>query len=679
MAATTKPPPTAPQAFWVWILCLVGLDYFSTLAYQPSLAFESAGLLAPLATVVVVLATLLGVVPVYAYVAHRSPHGQGVVGLLERALPGWLGKVFILVLLGFLATDFVMTRTVSVADAAEHLIHNPQPLWQETLSRLGSKDESLAQLVPYTFWPRLVNYWNKQLIVTMLLSVLGFIFWAVFRRGFTRRVVRLAVVVVTGYLLLNAVVIGSGLVYLAGHPEFLQAWWAQLSQGYWHPHASPLPPHAVGSLALICLLSFPKMALGLSGFELSMVVMPLVRGDAADTSAEPRRRIHNVRKLLLTAALIMAVYLLGSTLVTTILIPSEALLTTGQASNRTLAYLAHGGGLRDGGTAHDLNPLFGGYFGSLYDLSTIVILCLAGASVAIGLRDFVPGYLHRLGMELDWAHRIGVILYIFNGINLVVTVIFRASVTAQRGAYATSVLVLVSSATVAAVLGSWRRRSGPWWRRLPWGFAFLSGFFLAATVLAILSKPDGLLIALAFVVAILVTSFLSRALRSTELRFEQFEFKDTQSQFLWECMKYLEFPVLVPHRPGRHSLLEKEQTIRQLHRLAPTVPLVFLEAEVGDASSFFQRPLLEVCHEEGRFLLRISRCVSVPHVIAVAALELSRTGTPPEIHCGWSEESPIEANVSFLLFGKGNVPWMVRELIRRAEPNPERQPKVIVG
>jgi len=67
------------------------------------------------------------------------------------------------------------------------------------------------------------------------------------------------------------------------------------------------------------------------------------------------------------------------------------------------------------------------------------------------------------------------------------------------------------------------------------------------------------------------------------------------------------------------------------------------------------------------------------HVIAIVALELSRVGAPPEIHFGWSDENPLSAAIGFFLFGEGNVPWRVRDLIRKAEPNVERQPKVILG
>src|SRR5262249_30682461 len=116
--ARGRPVPRIPPSPWWLVLGLVGLDYFSTLAYLPSIAVEAAGLLAPLAALLVVAVTLFAAVPVYAYVVGRSPHGQGATGLLEQVVHGWVGKLLILVLLGFVATDFVITRSLSAADAA---------------------------------------------------------------------------------------------------------------------------------------------------------------------------------------------------------------------------------------------------------------------------------------------------------------------------------------------------------------------------------------------------------------------------------------------------------------------------------------------------------------------------------------------------------------------------------
>jgi hypothetical protein len=198
-------------------------------------------------------------------------------------------------------------------------------------------------------------------------------------------------------------------------------------------------------------------------------------------------------------------------------------------------------------------------------------------------------------------------------------------------------------------------------------------------VAIIIEKPDGIKIAGAFIAAVVVFSMVSRTRRSTELRFEKFEFVDDHSRFLWDALRHLEFPVLVPHRPGHHTITEKDEKIRRVHRLDADVPIVFVEAQIGDASEFEHNPMIEVTEEEGRFVLRLTRCVSIAHAIATVALELSKTGKPPEIHFGWSDESPLAANVGFILFGEGNVPWLVRELILKAEPDPAKRPRVIIG
>jgi hypothetical protein len=622
-------------------MCLTGVDYFSTLGYQPSIAFEAVGLLAPLATVVLVAVTLGCALPVYCKVAEESPLGQGSIAMLERLLRGWKAKILVLVLLGFAATDFVITKTLSAADAAEHLIHNPH-------------------------WGQMPDVFQSQMVVTMgLLVLLG----AMFLRGFGE-VIAVAIVIVAVYLLLNTIVIGSGVLYLLAHPERIEHWYDLVLSGNWY-----FEHEGSGWLSVIaaCLLFFPKLALGLSGFETGVAVMPLVKGDPDDDPHAPKGRIRNKRKLLAAAAIIMSLMLLGSSTITATLIEPHALITEGEAQNRALAYIAHGD------TAARINPLFGETFGTIYDASTVAILWFAGASAMSGLLNLVPRYLPRYGMAPRWAEAIRALVIVFTGINLVVTWIFGASVIAQGGAYATGVLVLMSSAAVAVVIDQWRKRSGPWVVRTPWSYVVAMIVFFYTTVAVIIEKPDGIKIAGAFIASILVFSFISRLQRSKELRFEKFDFVDETSRFLWDALRHLEFPVLVPHRPGHHSIEQKDERMRRVHRLDEEVPIVFVEAVLGDTSEFEQNPLMEVVQEEERFIVRLRRCVSIAHAVATVALELSKTGKPPEIHFGWSDESPLAANLGFLLFGEGNVPWLVRELIAKAEPDSKKRPRVIIG
>lgn len=655
------------QTFWLWVMCLTGVDYFSTLGYQPSIAFEATGLLTPFATAILVLVTLLGALPVYSYVAAHSPHGQGSIAMLERLLSGWTGKSLVLVLLGFAATDFVITKTLSAADAAEHLIKNP-------------------------LWPEMLRSHRVQLVVTLgLLVALG----AMFLRGF-REAINLAVIIVAVYLLLNLIVVASGLVYLLNHSEAWTAWQAMVAAGQWEFAHNPLSGGtSVWHIAAVSILLFPKLALGLSGFETGVAVMPLVRGKDDDDHERPAGRIANTRKLLLTAAVVMSLFLLGSSLVVSTLIPPIALhsvppgetaevvpetgVVKGSAAARALAYLAHGEKLTTGETGAAMNPLFGEIFGTVYDLSTVVILWFAGASAMAGLLNLVPQYLPRYGMAPDWARAIRPLVILFTIINLFVTWQFDANVEAQGAAYATGVLVLITSACTAAVIDKWNRRRGIWLVRMPWAYVFILAVFVYTTLANIIEKPDGLKIATWFILATIVSSGVSRFMRSQELRFQGFTFADEHSKFLWDSMKHLEFPVLVPHRPGGRSLKEKEESIRREHHLDQEIPIVFIESTLGDPSEFVQTPRMEVTQEEGRFILRVTRCASIPHTLAALSLELSKVGKPPELHFGWSEESPMAANLSFLLLGQGNVPWMVRELILQAEPNPDKQPRVIIG
>jgi hypothetical protein len=345
-----------------------------------------------------------------------------------------------------------------------------------------------------------------------------------------------------------------------------------------------------------------------------------------------------------------------------------------------LSYLAHGGSAADLDPGPPISPFFGDQFGDFYDISSVVILCLAGATVTMGLRNLLPHYLHRLGMDVSWAGRVGVILHVLNLVVLLVTVVFRASPSSQQWAYATSVLVLLAGAALAALVDLRKTRARGFKRVVAVvPTAVAAFFFVAMTGLTVWINQSGLAIAMAFVAAILICSIVSRWFRSTELRFEGFDFADDASRRRWHELCHGGPMVLAPHRPGLISLAEKYRALEHDYRLDPGTPVVFVQAVVGDPSNFYQKPLMKIERQDGFELIRVSSCVSVSHVLAAICIELSREGSPPEIIFGWSHESPHAANLNFLLLGEGNIPWMVKELVRHALPDSPRQPRILIG
>jgi hypothetical protein len=603
---------------WWKVMCLTGVDYFSTLGYQPGIAFLAASILSPVATAVLVLVTLCVALPIYTQVARRSPHGQGSILMLEQLLPRWRGKVFVLVLLGFAFTDFIITITLSAADATAHIVENP-------------------------FVPAFFEH-HRVALTFVLLGALA----TVFLKGF-REAIGLAVGIVAVYLALNAVVLWVSFAELLRHPEMWQRWREALTGA----HASPV--HMIAAAALL----FPRLALGLSGFETGVAVMPLVQGDRGDTHDQPHGRVRNTRKLLVTAALIMSVFLIGSSIVTTLLIPAPAFAVGGEANGRALAYLAH--------------HFLGHGFGTLYDLSTILILWFAGASAMAGLLNLVPRYLPPYGMAPDWARAVRPLVLVFAGITLFVTWHFDADVDAQGGAYATGVLFLMTSAAIAVTIAQWETP-----RR--WLYAGMTAIFLYTTVANIVERPEGLKIASVFIAGIISVSLLSRAIRSTELRIERVHLQDNAQAFV-DALR--EHPVrIVAHRPDKRSVEEydrKESQAREDHSLDSGEPLLFLEITQGDASHF--REDIHVRGVEvGRH--RILRCQApaIPNAIAALLIHLrDATGRIPHAYFGWTEGNPITYVLKYLALGEGDTAPVTREILRRAIRNPLERPRIHVG
>ena len=610
------PTHTAP---WWKVMCLTGVDYFSTLGYQPGIAFIAAGALAPIATIILVILTLVGALPVYRRVAESSPNGQGSISMLEDLLPRWRGKAFVLVLLGFAATDFVITITLSAADATEHLIHNP-------------------------FVPASLDH--PVAVTLLLLSLLG----AVFLKGF-KEAIGLAVVIVAIYLALNVVIIAWGVQEILQHPEYLPRW----TNALFVQHGNPM------TMLLFALLVFPKLALGLSGFETGVAVMPLVQGDPKDTADAPAGRIRNTKKLLRSAALIMSVLLIGSAIVTTLLIPANEFQTGGHASGRALAYLAH--------------EHLGLVFGTVYDISTIAILWFAGASAMAGLLNLVPRYLPRYGMAPEWTRATRPLVTLFTAITFLITVIFNADVEAQGGAYATGVLVLMTSAAVAVTLGRWKSGRHDWTY-----FAVITLVFVYTTITNIIERPDGVKIAAWFIVTIIVTSLISRVLRSTELRVQGVTVDPMAEQFLREAGKV---PIrIIANRPDTGLPEEYARKLRdanESHHLPPDAHVLFVEVKPSDASLFSEVLAVEGANVGG---YRVLRCASpaIPNAIAALLLFIrDRTRNIPHAYFGWTEGNPIAYLLKFLAFGEGDTAPVTREVLRQAEPDPELRPRIHVG
>ena len=607
-------------------MCLTGVDYFSTLGYQPGIAFLAAGALSPLATLVLIFLTLFGALPMYRRVSAESPYGDGSISMLENLLSRWKGKLFVLALLGFAATSFIITITLSAADATAHIVENP-------------------------FVMEHVDFLHHRIIVTLvLLTALG----AIFLRGF-KEAIGIAVILVAIYLVLNLAVVAVGFYEIVTHQLAISNWRTALFQTY----RSPLV------MAGTALLVFPKLALGLSGFETGVVVMPLVKSDAGANELEGR--IHNTRKLLTVAALIMSFLLIASSIVTTLLIPAEEFRPetdtqeAGAANGRALAYVAH--------------QYLGHVFGTAYDLSTISILWFAGSSALAGLLNIVPRYLPRYGMAPEWARATRPLVVVFTLICFVVTILFRADVDAQGGAYATGVLALMTSAAIAVTLSA-RRRNQP----VQWLFMLISLVFIYTTAVNMVEQPEGIKIALIFIAAIVISSLFSRVWRSTELRVERIELDDTAREFIRHAARGT--VRIITNRIDRGDALEyelKEKEKRLDNHIPAGEPILFFEVTPGDASEF--SGVLKVRGEKvDRFQILRTESPAVPNAIAAFLLFLrNETGKLPHVYFGWSEGNPVSYLLKYIAFGEGDTAPVTHEVLRQAERDPDQRPIVHVG
>jgi hypothetical protein len=315
----------------------------------------------------------------------------------------------------------------------------------------------------------------------------------------------------------------------------------------------------------------------------------------------------------------------------------------------------------------------GNVFGSIYDVTTILILAFAGASAMAGLLNLIPRYLPRFGMAPEWARASRPLVLVFLGIAFTVTLLFRADVDAQGGAYATGVLVLMTTAAIAVWLTV---PNG--WLKIP--FLFIALIFIYTTALNVYERPEGIRISSFFILAIIVSSLVSRAMRSTELRIHTVSLDERARELLAEDEdQVIHLVARKPRHETEKDLDEADHAVRYCHNLSPDERVYFFEVSPGDASTF--ECMLDVSGKRiGRHSVLQASSPAVANSIAAMLIYIARdTGKVPHAYFSWNEGNPIGNIFRFLFLGSGDTAPLVHEVLRRAIADGRHRPVVHVS
>jgi uncharacterized integral membrane protein len=295
-----------------------------------------------------------------------------------------------------------------------------------------------------------------------------------------------------------------------------------------------------------------------------------------------------------------------------------------------------------------------------------------------GLINIVPRYLPAYGMAPEWSKAVRPVVLVYTGVSIIITLVFQADVNAQAGAYATGILAMMVSGSVAVTISAARKKH----RIATVGFTVLTLILVYALVFNVIEKPDGIAISGFFILGIVIISLVSRISRSTELRVETIEFDDEALALIHEVLNANAGLNIIANQrqAGDHAeYVAKEEAQRGMNPVPFAANVLFLEVDVVDPSQFSRVLQVRGHVIEGFRVLRVES-PAVPNALAAILIALrDSTGVRPHCYFEWAEGNPIVHLFRYLLLGAGDTAPVVREILRELESDPAKRPSIHVG